>query len=383
MVYWHGVRPKKCFDINMFSNKSAISAQATEVPARRRGGVGVVDIFCGAGGLSHGFLLEGFDVRAGVDVDPACRYPFECNNQSVFLERDVGELSGATVKGLFAEAERKILVGCAPCQPFSSYNHSRTNGKWRLLREFGRLVCEVEPDVVSMENVARLTKFREGELFADFLGLLADVGYEHVWYDIVDCSEFSVPQTRRRLVVLASRIGPIRLRWPTDPQQGRINVRTAIGHLPTICAGGQDQADPLHRASRLSPTNLARIRASRPGMSWREWDPDLVAPCHKRPSGRWYGSVYGRMSWDELAPTITTQCTGFGNGRYGHPEQDRAISLREAALLQTFPARYEFFEPERPWSISTTARLIGNAVPVTLARAIAGSIGETLEAADV
>ena len=367
----------------MLPSKSPILDDAAEPPARRRDGVGVVDVFCGAGGLSHGFLLEGFDVRAGVDVDPACRYPFECNNQAVFLERDVGELSGATIDGLFADGERKILVGCAPCQPFSTYNHSRTNGKWRLLREFGRLVREVEPDVVSMENVARLTKFRNGELFADFLRVLADVGYQHIWYDTVDCSDFGVPQTRRRLVVLASRIGPIRLRWPTAPLQGPVSVRTAIGHLPPICAGGQHQADPLHRASRLSPTNLARIRASKPGMSWREWDPDLVAPCHKKPSGRWYGSVYGRMSWDELAPTITTQCTGFGNGRYGHPEQDRAISLREAALLQTFPAGYEFFEPERPWHVSTTARLIGNAVPVALARAIAKSIGETLEAADV
>lgn len=367
----------------MLSSNVVSPSRTAEPPALRRDGAGVVDVFCGAGGLSHGFVLEGFNVRAGVDVDPACCYPFERNNQAVFLERDVGKLSGATVARLFAKAERKILVGCAPCQPFSTYNHNRTNREWWLLREFGRLVREVEPDVVSMENVARLTKFRNGELFADFLGVLADAGYEHVWYDIVDCSEFGVPQTRRRLVVLASRIGPIHLRWPTDPQQGRVSVRTAIGHLPPICAGEQHQADPLHRASRLSPTNLARIRASKPGMSWREWDPDLVAPCHQKPSGRWYGSVYGRMSWDELAPTITTQCTGFGNGRYGHPEQDRAISLREAALLQTFPARYEFFEPERPWHISTTARLIGNAVPVELARAIATSIGETLEAADV
>ena len=357
-------------------------ADAASLPAAKQCG-GVVEVFCGVGGLSHGFVLEGFKVRAGVDVDPACRYPFELNNHAVFLEHDVAELSGETVSGLFEEAERKILVGCAPCQPFSTYSHNRANGKWRLLREFGRLVREVNPDVVSMENVPRLTTFRNGELFADFLSVLADTGYEHVWYDIVDCADFGVPQTRRRLVVLASRIGPIRLRWPTHPPPDCASVRKAIGHLPPIDAGEQDAADPLHRASRLSPTNLARIRASRPGMSWRDWDPDLVAPCHRKPSGRWYASVYGRMSWDELAPTITTQCTGFGNGRFGHPEQDRAISLREAALLQTFPARYEFFEPGKPWHISTAARLIGNAVPVALACAIARSIGETLEAAHV
>ena len=362
-------------------DSQVVEADAAPLPAATQRG-GVVEVFCGVGGLSHGFVLEGFKVRAGVDVDPACRYPFEHNNFAFFLEHDVAELSSETVSGLFEGAERKILVGCTPCQPFSTYSHYRANEKWRLLREFGRLVREVKPDIVSMENVPRLTTFRNGELFADFFSVLADTGYEHVWYDIVDCADFGVPQTRRRLVVLASRIGPIRLRWPTHSPDCA-SVRDAIGNLPPIGAGEQDAADPLHRASRLSPTNLARIRASSPGMSWREWDPDLVAACHRKPSGRWYGSVYGRMSWDELAPTITTQCTGFGNGRFGHPEQDRAISLREAALLQTFPARYEFFESGKPWHIGTAARLIGNAVPVSLARAIARSIGETLEAAHV
>ncbi len=326
-------------------------------------------------------MLEGFKVRAGLDVDPACRYPFERNNQSVFIERDIAELSGDEVSGLFAEAEQKILVGCAPCQPFSTYSHNRLNEQWKLLREFGRLVREVSPAIVSMENVPRLTTFRDGELFADFIGMLADSGYEHIWHDIVDCADFGVPQTRQRLVVLASRIGPVRLRWPTHSPSGRVSVRDAIGHLPSIGAGEQDATDPLHRSSRLSPMNLARIRSSRPGMSWREWPPSLIAACHRKPSGRSYGSVYGRMSWDELAPTITTQCMGFGNGRFGHPEQDRAISLREAALLQTFPPQYEFFEPGKPWHISTAARLIGNAVPVALARAIAQSIGKTLGAA--
>lgn len=343
-----------------------------------RADAGVVDVFCGCGGLSHGFVLEGFDVRAGADVDPACRYPFEHNNQGVFFEQDVTKLSGKKINGLFAEGERKILVGCAPCQPFSSYSHSRTDKKWRLLREFGRLVCEVKPDIVSMENVARLTTFQSGQLLADFLRLLADAGYEHVWQDIVDCTEFGVPQTRRRLVVLASRIGPIHLRWPTRPTPQPISVRDTISHLPPISAGEQDPVDPLHRSSRLSATNLNRIRASKPGMSWRDWDPNLVSACHRKPSGRWYGSVYGRMSWDEPAPTITTQCVGFGNGRFGHPEQDRAISLREAALLQTFPADYEFFDPSKRYHISTVARLIGNAVPVTLACAIARSIAATL-----
>lgn len=125
----------------------------------------------------------------------------------------------------------------------------------------------------------------------------------------------------------------------------------------------------------LSPLNLARIQASKPGGTWLDWPDELRAVCHTKETGKWYGNVYGRMSWDEPSATITTQCCGFGNGRFGHPEQDRAISMREAALLQTFPLSYEFIDPsdDTP-SISRIAQMIGNAVPVALARMIAKSI---------
>lgn len=115
-----------------FPSHAAQTSKSSPSAAKQRGGV--VEAFCGVGGLSHGFVLEGFDVRAGMDVDPACRYPFERNNHAVFLERDIAELSGEEVGGLFAEAERKILVGCAPCQPFSTYSHNTADEKWRLLR---------------------------------------------------------------------------------------------------------------------------------------------------------------------------------------------------------------------------------------------------------
>ena len=357
--------------------RTVAPARPNRVSASPRRGK-VADVFCSIGGLSHGFVLEGFDVRVGMDIDASCRYAYERNNGAKFIERDVGTLRGSDINRWFVEGEPRILVGCAPCQPFSTYSQNRSDAKWRLLAEFGRLVKEVRPDVVSMENVPRLINFRRGQLFKQFLATLYEAGY-NVWWNVVNCADYGVPQTRQRLVVLASKAGPIELVPPTHAPDAHITVREAIAHLPPIAAGSKDAKDPLHYASRLSDINLARIREAKPGKSWRDWKPALVAPCHRKHSGRWYQSVYGRMRWDAPAPTITTQCNGFGNGRFGHPQQDRAISLREAALLQTFPEDYKFFNPNERWHVSTAARWIGNAVPVALARAVARSVAQALE----
>ena len=338
----------------------------------------VVDMFCGIGGLSHGFLLEGFDVRAGIDIDPSCRYAYEHNNRSHFFEWNVDDVKGSDLNRLFDKRRPRTLVGCAPCQPFSTYNQNRSDTKWRLLKEFGRLVAETEPDIVSMENVPRLITFQKGELFGSFVDTLRAYGYV-VWWDVVDCVNYGVPQTRKRLVVLASKVGPIELIPPTRTPENTATVRETISSLPPIAAGKQDVNDPLHRSSRLSTVNLARIKASKPGKSWNDWEMNLIAKCHRKATGHSFQSVYGRMSWDAPAPTITTQCNGFGNGRFGHPEQNRAISLREAALLQTFPRSYQFIDPSKQWFISAVARWIGNAVPVELARAVARSVARTLE----
>jgi len=178
--------------------------------------------------------------------------------------------------------------------------------------------------------------------------------------------QYGLAQHRPRLVMLASRLGPIELIDPKQLKWRSYTVKEAIGDLPALKAGETDKEDPLHQAGSLSPLNLERIRASHPGGSWRDWDTDLVADCHKKTTGKTYPSVYGRMSWDEPAPTITTQFYGFGNGRFGHPEQDRAISLREGAILQSFPKSYKFKAPGKPIYIKTIGRLIGNAVPVKL-----------------
>ena len=333
----------------------------------------VVDLFCGAGGLSHGFRQEGFEVVAGIDVDENCRYAFEYNNDAPFRRRDVASLDGEEVGKLFTPGIPSILVGCAPCQPFSVYNQKNSDPQWQLLGEFARIISEARPSVVSMENVPRLMRFRKGQVFDGFVETLEREGY-HVRHEIAFAPEYGVPQQRSRLVLLASLRGRLELGPPTHSPARYETVADAIGDLPGLGAGGCDEQDPLHRCSRLSPLNLNRIRASMAGGSWRDWDGGLVSGCHRKESGRGYGSVYGRMSWDDPAPTITTQFYGFGNGRFGHPEQDRALSLREGAILQSFPADYEFVEPGAPVQFKTLGRMIGNAVPVLLARAIARSI---------
>jgi DNA (cytosine-5)-methyltransferase 1 len=333
-------------------------------------GISCIDLFCGAGGLTHGLVKQGIKVIAGIDVDPSCKYPYEANNDAWFVENDIRDLTGRMLAEVYAPGTLRLLAGCAPCQPFSTYSQkgrsSRADDKWNLALEFGRLVKELQPELVTMENVSQ---FLNHSVYENFLELLT--GY-HLWYNVIECSKFGVPQTRKRMVLLGSRLGPIRL--IDSGVERRISVRDVIGKLPSLCAGGTDPADPLHAACSLSELNLQRIKASKAGGTWRDWEPDLLAPCHRRKTGETYPSVYGRMEWDAPAPTITTQCFGFGNGRFGHPEQDRAISLREAAILQTFPEDYQFVRDSERVRFNIIGRLIGNAVPVRIGEVIGESL---------
>lgn len=332
-----------------------------------------VDLFCGAGGLTRGLEAAGIDVVVGVDVALGCEYAYTANNKARFLLKSIEDLTASAFSSAFDGAARTLVAGCAPCQPFSSYQRGKwgpSDGRWNLLHHFGRLVKEIKPDLVTMENVPRLER---ESVFDDFLSVLQKEDF-HVSYAIVKCLDYGVPQHRQRLVLLASKLGPIDLIGPTTPEGHRKTVRDAIEALPALKAGEVCPRDSLHRACELSDLNLKRIRASKPGRTWRDWDEQLVADCHKKNSGKTYPSVYGRMSWDEPAPTITTQYYGFGNGRFGHPEQDRAISLREGAMLQSFPRTYKFVPHNASIWRKLIGRLIGNAVPVNLGKAIGESI---------
>jgi DNA (cytosine-5)-methyltransferase 1 len=331
-----------------------------------------VDLFCGAGGLTHGLIAAGVPVLAGVDFDEACHHPYEANHKgTAFYKRDVANLEASEIGSWFGDAPIRVLAGCAPCQPFSSYaQRYETVGteRWGLLNHFARLVGEIEPDIVTMENVPTVTKH---EVFDDFVATLEGLGYE-VWYEVVDSSDYGLPQRRRRTVLLASLLGPIKLREPNASDAK--TVRDALKGLPRLQQGGSNKKDPLHAASGLSPLNVERIKASKPGGSWRDWPEHLIAKCHRKKTGKTYPGVYGRMKWDEPAPTLTTQFFGFGNGRFGHPTQDRGLSLREGAILQGFPQDYSFVPDGQPIQFTVLGRLIGNAVPVELGRVIGESI---------
>ena len=338
--------------------------------------VEVVDLFCGIGGLSYGMKTKGLNVKAGYDLDESCQFAYETNNQAKFINKDIKQVTAREVSKYFNKNKIHVLAGCAPCQPFSSYAYKNKNkdpNKYDLLYEFGRLVREVQPDIVTMENVPQIFTFKDKPVLQDFIDCLESTGYS-VSVNRVYCPDYGIPQSRKRLVLLASKLGPINLIPPTHKKGTYVTVWDAIGHLPALEAGQTDIKDPLHRAKHLSAINLLRIKNTPYGGGWRDWPETLLLDCHKTPAGKSFGSVYGRMVWEAPAPTMTTLCTGLGNGRFGHPTQNRAISIREAALLQTFPVCYKFFPDETSISITKASRYIGNAVPPKLGQVIAESI---------
>lgn len=337
-------------------------------------GFSAVDIFCGVGAVTHGLIKAGIPVNAGIDNDESCRYAYEKNNRTEFINEDVRKVSGSRVKKLYPKGDVKILVGCAPCQPFSTHTQKNKkrheDEKWGLLYSFSRLVEEIEPEIVSMENVLQI---RGHEVFTDFVKKLEELNY-HVYFKSVYCPDYGIPQKRRRLVLLASKFGKIELLPRTHEPSKHKTVRDAIGKLEPLKSGECSKKDPLHRTSKLEVINEKRIRQSKPGGTWLEWNHELRSPCHKKESGSSYTAVYSRMEWDKPSPTITTQFYNFGTGRFGHPEQDRALSLREGAILQTFPKRYDFIDPKSENLLSRLGVQIGNAVPVKLGTVIGKSI---------
>ncbi|MCO8124750.1 DNA cytosine methyltransferase [Stieleria sp. TO1_6] len=326
-----------------------------------------IDFFCGAGGLTRGLLNAGISVVSGFDIDEASKETYEKNNKpSKFHAVDVcaldlGQLRKLTRLRSFSDV---VFVGCAPCQPFSQQRksgpakHSAT-----LLLGFGRLVQAARPRAVLIENVPGMARVRGYSTFRRFTRLLETLGYK-ISFDILDAKHFGVPQTRRRLVLVA-----LKDLQPTLPSQvfgterrPFRTVRDAIEHFPEMEAGEIHENVFNHVTASITEVNLERLRHTpHDGGDRRAWPKRLFLDCHK---GDYKGhtDVYGRMAWDQPAPTLTGRCHSISNGRYGHPEQDRAISLREAAALQSFPDRYEFVGTNKHVALQ-----IGNAVPVRFA----------------
>lgn len=330
-----------------------------------------IDLFCGAGGLTAGLRKAGIKVKAGYDIAEECRYAFAYNNEAKFINKNVADVTADELNTHYSEGSIRLLAGCAPCQPFSSYSQGRdvkNDEKWPLLSAFARLIREVRPELVTMENVPDVTKH---QVYHDFRSTLEAEGYK-IWAQRVSCSEYGLPQQRYRHVLMASLLGDIKMIGPTH-LHSPFTVKEAIGHLTPIAAGECDPDDSMHKCSKLNALNLRRIQASKPGGTWKDWPKELLNQCHCKESGNSYVGVYGRMEWDRPSPTMTTLCFGYGNGRFGHPEQDRGISLREAALLQGFDDNYVFSSPDTAVTFKSVGRMIGNAVPVKLGEVIARS----------
>ncbi|MFW0181514.1 DNA cytosine methyltransferase [Rothia sp. P5766] len=331
--------------------------------------ISAVDLFCGAGGLSWGLKEAGIEVVAGVDLDDNCAYPFEQNIGGKFIKADIANIKSKDFEDLWVPGSKRLLAGCAPCQPFSSHRRgqdTRHEKNWPLLNEFSRLIKEVRPDYVTMENVTGLSR---QPVFKIFTEELIKLGY-NIDYKILYGPEFGLPQARRRLVLVGALSQNIFVPTGTYSNSNFRTVRDAIGDLPKINHGEASNTDPLHVARKFTEINLKRIQASVPGGTWLDWPEDLRANCHKKTSGMTFKSFYGRMSWDLPSPTITTQSYNYGTGRFGHPEQDRSITLREAAILQGFPRNYKFHNPEKRMSIERVGKLIGNAVPPPFGKAV-------------
>jgi DNA (cytosine-5)-methyltransferase 1 len=333
----------------------------------------VFDFFSGCGGTSHGLASSGMDIVFGLDFDKDSAKTFMQNIQpTMFIEDDIRSISVEILKPLFIGLHGPIVFsGCAPCQPFSKQNRSSNAADPRrnMLREFARFVERWKPDYVIVENVPGLQRVNpeEGPL-AQFKGNLTKLGYSYV-VGILPALWYGVPQVRERLILIASKTAGISLPKPTHGEglQPTSSVFDAIGDLPPLKAGEVHPKDGDHHAAMLSPLNLRRILATPIGGGRESWPQELWLDCHRGHRG--HSDVYGRLSWGKPAASLTTRCISLSNGRFGHPEQHRAISAREAACLQTFPKSYRFCG-----SLESRARQIGNAVPPKFAEAIGSAI---------
>tara|TARA_R110000796_G_C14532852_1_gene432072 strand:- start:102 stop:1130 length:1029 start_codon:yes stop_codon:yes gene_type:complete len=339
--------------------------------------IDVFDFFSGCGGTSCGFRDAGFNIKMGLDIDHDSAETFRLNFPTAkFIENDIRRIMPEDIADIVNRSNPILFCGCAPCQPFSKQNRQQNKDDKRLdlLDEFGRFVKYWLPEFVFIENVPGMQhKAAKSETFNRFTKMLSDLGYNYET-KVVDAQWYGVPQKRSRLILSAALKQNIELPMPTHGKKLKpfSTTREWISNLPAIEHGKVDAVDLDHFAMKLSDTNLSRIKATPEGGGREHWPDHLILPCHRGYTG--HVDVYGRMSWDKPAVGLTTKCTSYSNGRFGHPTQDRAISLREAACLQTFPRSFKFLG-----SRTSRARQVGNAVPPLMAKCVGHSIKNALQ----
>lgn len=332
-------------------------------------GVIAVDLFCGAGGLTRGLLDAGIKVKKGFDINQRFKETYEKNNPGViFSSKDVEHLTKDEIlKDIDLKNNYFLLAGCAPCQPFSTLNKQnlKEDNRQSLLLEFSRLVEETKPNFVFIENVPGLATGKGKKIFGKFKKKLDNMDYFYK-YEVVDAKNYGVPQKRSRLILIASDKGPIDFPEQTHGNHESVIpyvwVREVLSRYPVIRDGSKHKIIPNHETRLLREINRKRMNLTKKNGGSRKDLPDaLKLKCHAKHKG--HTDVYGRMRWDDVAPTLTCKCTSISNGRFGHPTQRRGISVREAAALQTFADNYVFYE-----TLTLNTLMVGNAVPPLLAK---------------
>lgn len=345
-----------------------------------------VDFFCGGGGMTCGMQQAGVEVIAGIDIDIKCRETFEVNNSPAkFIHADIKELELSSLEktiGIQLNDDSLVFIGCSPCQYWSilKTNKSKSEESKNLLSDFQRFVEYYNPGYVVIENVPGIFFKLESPL-KKFISFLKEKNYISIKYDIIKVFNYGIPQSRKRFVLIASRVK--NLEFPKPEMHYIPTVREFIGDytlFPSVAAGHKDESEFNHTVAGLSDVSIKRLELTpQNGGNRSAWkDTDLQINVYKRNEGSknfGFKDIYGRMFWDKPAPTITTKFFGISHGRFGHPEQNRAISLREGATLQTFPNEYTF----KTNSITDTARLIGNAVPPELSKRIGDALCESFK----
>lgn len=324
-----------------------------------------VDLFSGSGAVTAALKEAGFHVAIALDNDPTACDTYRLNHSEVdLLETDICKISHVDLPKI---TNVSLLVVCAPCQPFSTQNQKRNQDpRSKLVLESIKFIKEFTPSLVFFENVPGLASSPE---FRKLKRQLSLIDYKLTKVRLFDAADFGVPQRRKRCVVMASKSqSAIKLFNRFSPPGIKTTVFDAIGNLPPLISGEQDKQDSLHRARNHKPIVLERLKhIPKNGGSRSALPTQLQLDCHKRMGEvQTYSDVYGRMKWDDVSPTLTTGCTDVTKGRFAHPEQDRAITLREAALLQGFPLNYQF-----SGNSNNISRQIGNAVPLGLVTQLA------------
>lgn len=334
-----------------------------------------VDFFCGAGGMSYGLQLAGITVLAGIDNSRDCKKTYETNIKvAKFIRHDISTLAAPELArriSIRRNDPNMIFAGCSPCQFWSKIRTDKKKSERTafLLKQFQKFIGYYRPGFIVVENVPGLYRRKEESVLPEFTAFLERHGYR--WDDgLINANHFGVPQNRVRYLLVATRLaGSIALPSPT--QDHTLTVASFLGvsnGFNRISAGHRDPTPFAHTAASLSPKNLQRISVTAKSggrrTAWRNND-KLQIPAYIG-RDKIFTDVYGRMFWDRPAPTITTRFNSLSNGRFGHPEEDRAISIREGATLQTFPRDFSFYGPSQ----RSLARQIGNGVPPELARRI-------------